>query len=342
MSVEEKRLAEALEQEVANDLRGEKAVAYEDDLNAPPSRGTKVNEPQVGFCQWSAMANEQYRPSGPREETLAPGVYEVGSDPSGLYFQRIRVVSDDLIEIDKEVGDRVLGSMRKFWASKNEYVKRGILYKRGILLWGPAGSGKTSIIALLMKELIKNGGLVILCRLASLTSYAISVFRRIEPDRNIIVIAEDIDEIVQHQGEHALLALLDGENQVENVVNVATTNYPERLGARIINRPSRFDERILVDMPNVEGRRRYLHHITRTENMPGEMLERWVEDTEGFSVAHLRELAVAVFCLQQEYETTLDRLKSMQFQLKALPEFKRMSGGFENPAQPMQAGARAR
>jgi len=291
-----------------------------------PSHPSRV--PLVSFSQWSVEPNDIFRPSGPRQQSLATGVYRIDSDNRGICFQRMRVITDSLIELEDSASLRVISSMKVFWESKQEYTKRSILYKRGILLWGPAGSGKTATIGLLTKELLGSEGIVIVCSHPGLVSEGLSILRRIEADRNLIVVLEDIDEIMEQHGEHSLLALLDGENQVDNVVMLATTNYPERLGARIINRPSRFDERILVDMPSPRARERYLRHVTASEEIDEARIARWVADTEGLSVAHLRELVVAVFCLKQPYEEVMVRLKAMQFQLKALPEFKRGPGGF--------------
>lgn len=282
----------------------------------------------VGFVQWSKEPNDVFRPSGARCEILETGVYQIDSDNYGIFFQKVKIVTDDLIELDDAVNKRVLTSMKTFWSRKAAYSKRKIIYKRGILLWGPAGSGKTATIQLLINELLRADGLVLLCRHPGLTSDAISILRRIEPDRNIIVVLEDIDEIIAVHGEHQLLALLDGENQVENVVNVATTNYPERLGARIVNRPSRFDERIFVDMPNAVARRRYLKHALRDEKISEVEIDIWVNRTKDFSVAHLRELVVAVYCLDQPFEEVLSRLSKMQFQVKPQVEFKRDPSGF--------------
>jgi hypothetical protein len=306
---------------------------YRNNSPRPPEMPQKGESPiasitQSGdFCQWSAGSNETFRPSGKRRETLPSGVYVVDADSMGPFFMRTKVVTDNLIELDDAATVRVLPSCRKFWNSKAEYVKRGVLYKRGLLLWGPAGSGKTATLALLMKDLLGKDGLVFICQNPALLSQMLAILRRIEPDRNLIVVLEDIDELVNRFGEHDMLALLDGETQIDNVVNIATTNYPERLGARIINRPSRFDERILIGMPNPQARWKYLRHITKSETMNDDTLRQWVKSTEGFSVAHLRELAVAVFCLDQPFEEVLERLSKMQYQPKALKEFSRQPIG---------------
>jgi AAA+ superfamily predicted ATPase len=294
---------------------------------ASPSQSGGSLAQGTDFCQWSSGPNETFRPSGPRRETLPSGIYRVDADNMGPFFIRTKMVTDNLIELDDAATNRVLSSIRMFWKSRPEYVKRGVLYKRGLLLWGPAGSGKTATLALLMRDLLQMDGLVFICQHPEMLSSLLAVFRRIEPMRNVIVVMEDIDELVQRFGEHDILALLDGESQIDNVVNIATTNYPERLGSRIINRPSRFDERILVDMPNDRAREKYLRHITQNEAMTEDMLTRWVKETEGFSVAHLRELVVAVFCLNQPFEEVLERLSKMQYQPKALKEFARPTMG---------------
>jgi SpoVK/Ycf46/Vps4 family AAA+-type ATPase len=213
--------------------------------------------------------------------------------------------------------------MAKFWQMEERYRKHGLLYKRGILLWGPPGGGKTATITLLNKHLLDNGGVVVMCDHPKITSMGLEALRRIEPERRIICIMEDIDEIIEKYGEHDLLALLDGENQVDRIVMLASTNYPDRLGARICNRPSRFDERIKVGMPSRAARRVYLKNLLG-ENDPD--IERWVEDTDNLSVAHLRELAAAVRCLDQNYTEVLDRLKTMKHRLKSEDGFGNKSG----------------
>jgi hypothetical protein len=50
--------------------------------------------------------------------------------------------------------------------------------------------------------------------------------------------------------------------------------------------------------------------------MDNEEIERWVDDTDQLSIAHLRELAAAVLCLGQSYESVLSRLKSMRYRPK--------------------------
>jgi hypothetical protein len=287
----------------------------DEQIKGQQSAPTSSAQSSIEFRQWQIGANDTFRPAGLTRETLPGGVYTFEQDEYGnLFIRMIKVITDSLIILPDNASERVLAGMQTFWEMEHRYRKHGLLYRRGVLLWGPPGSGKTATLMLLSKHLIESGGLVVVCTIPLLTSRGLAALRRIEPNRRIICIMEDIDEMIQNNGEHQLLALLDGENQVENIVNIATTNYPDRLGARIVNRPSRFDERILVGMPSADARRIYLRKVTG--EMSDQELGKWVGDTDQLSIAHLRELAAAVLCLGQDYQKVIARLRSMRYRPK--------------------------
>jgi ATP-dependent 26S proteasome regulatory subunit len=221
----------------------------------------------------------------------------------------------------------VLEEAERFWNNESRYRKHNLLYKRGIILFGPPGSGKTVTIKLLMQKLVNRGGIIIVVQNVPLAAMCLKAVKRIEPTRNMICIFEDIDEILHANGESHVLSMLDGEHNVDRVMNIATTNYPERLGARIINRPSRFDRRVFIDMPGPEAREYYLQKATGGTLSPDELV-RWVRDTNEMSIAHLRELVAAVYCLDQPYDEVVQRLSDMAKAVKAADEFKRGGLGF--------------
>ena len=127
----------------------------------------------------------------------------------------------------------------------------------------------------------------------------------------MICVLEDFDALVERYGENLFLAILDGEAQVDNVIFVATTNYPERLDKRFVDRPSRFDTIMYVGMPSAEARRVYFaakDPILAAD--PAEMAT-WVRKSAGFSVAHLKEMIVGVRCLGQSLDQVVTRLEEM-------------------------------
>ena len=111
-------------------------------------------------------------------------------------------------------------------------------------------------------------------------------------------------------GESQFLALLDGETQIDRVCYIATCNYPERLDKRFVDRPSRFDTVEYVGMPTAAARRAYL--LAKEPSLLGEELDQWVGRTDGFSIAHLRELIVLVRCFDRPLDAAVARLEKMR------------------------------
>ena len=300
-------------------------------MSSPPSNSARTD---LDLCQWQVGPNGMFRPAARTVEHLMPGAYSTEQDQYGPYLQMMESMSDEIVELPDSANIRVLDGIRKFWASRERYQKHGLIFKRGVLLWGPPGGGKTVGVHLLTRDLIDNGGIVIFCNTPDLTAWLLKAVRRIERDRPLIVVYEDIDEIVGKNGEHVILSLLDGEQQTDNLVSIATTNYPGRLGARIVNRPSRFDDRIFVGMPSLAARRAYLNKATGGSGV------KWAEDTEGLSIAHLRELVAAVMCLDQDYMDVLKRLRSMNERPKEVDGYRPRVVGFESN-NALQGGGRS-
>ena len=260
---------------------------------------------------WS-VSGDYYFPCEKTIETVPPGQYiPTVSDQRGPFLIRKTINLDKLVSLPDSKTDSVIQALKFFWTRKESFQKHGFLWKRGILLWGPPGSGKTSCLQQIVLEVIAMGGVSFYCVDPNVTAEVLRIFRRIEPNRPMVVIMEDIDSIVEKFGDHNLLALLDGELQIDNVVFIATTNYPEKLDKRFSKRPSRFDDVVYIGMPNKESRRMFLEKKNPRLIKNPEELDLWVRSTEGFSIAFLKEVIVAVECLGSSLSVTIERLKKM-------------------------------
>jgi SpoVK/Ycf46/Vps4 family AAA+-type ATPase len=132
---------------------------------------------------------------------------------------------------------------------------------------------------------------------------------------------EDIDAIIEIHGDSELLQWLDGSHQINKVINIATTNYPERLDRRIVSRPRRFDRIIKIEAPADKIRELYL--AKKLPDLPAAELSRWVTTTEGLSFAALAELVISVACLGNSLEETVAVLRTLDDQHPSSREFER-------------------
>ncbi len=153
----------------------------------------------------------------------------------------------------------------------------------------------------------------------------LAAIREIEERRALLTVTEDLDEYFK-PGKNSytkqVLSMYDGENQVDHVMHLATTNHPEELEDRIIQRPSRFDMVLLLGTPNRAAREAYLRNILHEELEEG-VFQQIVEDTKGLSLAHFKEYVVSVVVLERPAKATLARL---QANMKKKPSLDGKSG----------------
>jgi hypothetical protein len=288
----------------------------------------KREEDKLRKEQWSIIGSTKYLPSCRTIKELQPGVYTFLQTDLGIVLAENPLNTDDLISFPDSIFENVEKEVEKFWELGNSFKKYGFLHRRGYLFYGPAGGGKTCLTQRIIKAAISKGGLVFLCSShPSLADSGLKVFREVEPNRNIICVFEDIDAITQQYGEAEVLMLLDGENQVDKVINIATTNYPERLDKRIVARPRRFDRIIKIGMPNEKIRSVYFKEKLK---MNGADLQKWVTASEGFSFASLSELVISVKCLGNGFEDSVERLKNLTNSKYSSSEYELSKVGFES------------
>ena len=262
--------------------------------------------------QWSSSDGSTFIPTSNTTATLPPGYYEICSSMEvGLYFQKININLDNIIIFPDAVTNKVVTEISDFWNKEKRFEEFNLSYKRGILLQGCAGGGKSTTLQLVSKDVINRDGIILKFTAPELFSLGLRKIRAIQPDVPIVVLMEDLDAIINNYNESAVINILDGVDRLHKIVFLATTNFPERLEDRVLNRPSRFDKIYKIGFLSAESREIYFKSLIGEKDVTIDM-DSWVKDTENLSIAHLKELFISVVIFEDDYEESLERLKSMK------------------------------
>ncbi|KAJ2098306.1 Complex III assembly protein translocase and chaperone, partial [Coemansia sp. RSA 922] len=172
--------------------------------------------------------------------------------PFGLPRKRRLLES---VILDSGVSEGIVNDVRDFISNGKWYDDRGIPYRRGYLLYGPPGSGKTSFIQALAGELGYNICILNLSE-RGLTDDRLNHLLTVAPERSLVLL-EDVDAAFnrgRQQSEQAayqqsmvtfsgLLNALDGVASSDERIIFMTTNHIERLDPALI-RPGRVDTKV--------------------------------------------------------------------------------------------------
>ena len=268
---------------------------------------------------WGTLQDEEFVPAFTSVPKVPSGIYEVvwNRQLNQHTLKKQPFKTDELYQLPSYEIIDILRDIQNFWDRRDKYKEYNFVHKRGILMYGEPGCGKSGIIQLISKQLIENDGIIINIKdqddVDQFMDF-ITTFRKIEPNRPLIVLLEDIDSIAGENSHSTsrLLNILDGVKQIEDVVYIATTNYPEKLQDRITNRPSRFDRRYKVELPNEEIREAYIRHKLTDEDVKNVDIKEWVKRTEGMSLSHLKEVVISTIVMGREFEEVMENLEGLK------------------------------
>lgn len=258
------------------------------------------------YCNW-IYNKKSYTPAIALEivSNVKPGIYKLDND-----FNMIpqNMVSDDLyIFPDSEI-DYLLNEINKFWNRANKFKEANLIHKRGILLEGPPGTGKSSVITLLLKEVIeKYNGVVFLVNNMSdfvkTNEFLKTSFRRIEPDTFVITVIEDIDKLYNNHVEAEILDFFDGKSSIDHHLIISTSNDTSNLSDALL-RPSRIDKKIYIDYPSEETRKIFFTKKGVTNND----LDKFIQNSEELTFSELKELFIGTYVMGNDFEDTLSQI----------------------------------
>jgi hypothetical protein len=144
-----------------------------------------------------AQSGDGFFPVTEVVEKLPPGAYRCRDSNRGPYLEKMPIEIDSLLHLPDSAGEQLLAEFKKFWTLRDNFARHGFTFKRGMLLWGPPGSGKTSAIWQMTQTLVNDqSGIVLFIEAPDLSALCLSLVRRIEPARPLICVYEDIDALI--------------------------------------------------------------------------------------------------------------------------------------------------
>lgn len=167
--------------------------------------------------------------------------------------------------------------------------------KRGLLLYGPPGVGKTHSVRYLIGELVGTTIVELTGETLGALREACSIARALQP---AMIVVEDVDLIAEERDHYGgetpmlftLLNEMDGLDDDADVVFLLTTNRADLLEPALAARPGRVDQAVHIDLPDREARRRLTELYRGGLDLDLSRIDTVLDQTEGVTASFLKEL----------------------------------------------------
>jgi len=194
---------------------------------------------------------------------------------------------------------------------------------KGVLMYGPPGTGKTLLAKAIANEAQSNfisiKGPELLNKYVGESEKGVrEVFEKARANAPTVIFFDEIDSMAGERGRHSgdsgvgervvsqLLAELDGLEELEDVVVIATTNRPDLIDSALL-RPGRLDRHVHVPVPDGDARRKILEVHTRDKPLAADVdLDDLAARTEGYVGADIEAV-----CREASMAATREFIRSV-------------------------------
>lgn len=270
--------------------------------------------PQGNFFQLEYLEDENIL----EPYIVKPGIWAVQKTMQGLKLFETSFVSDKILDSfvhTKNITDKI----DCFFKNIPIYKELGFeIAKRAALLYGPAGTGKSTAISLVANTYAADKKTaVVIWHTDKFEAYTIKDFIKsfhYEGVDKLILIVEDIGgaeiESTRFKSDSSLLSLLDNQEKTFTipVFILATTNYPANFMGNLTNRPNRFDDKIEVGYPDATQRVSLLEFFSKGAVSEEAKKLMTSSSTKEFSAAHIREVIIRSKIYDKSIESVIKEM----------------------------------
>jgi cell division protease FtsH len=216
------------------------------------------------------------------------------------------VTFDDVAGVDE--AKQELAEVVEFLKEPQKFISLGARIPKGVVLMGPPGTGKT----LLAKAVSGEAGVPFFSISGSEfvemfvgvgAARVRDLFDQAKRNSPCIIFVDEVDAVGRHRGAglggshdereqtlNQILVEMDGFGTDTNIIVVAATNRPDILDPALL-RPGRFDRRVVLDRPDIKGRKGILEVHVRGKPLARDVdLEVLARGTPGFVGADIENL----------------------------------------------------
>ena len=217
-----------------------------------------------------------------------------------------KVTFEDVAGLKEAIEE--LGEIRDFLESPQKFRAMGAKIPKGVLLYGPPGTGKTLLARAVAGEagvpfFSISGSDFVEMFVGVGASRVRDLFEKAKSSAPAIIFIDEIDAVGRHRGAglggghdereqtlNQLLVELDGFDVASGVIVIAATNRPDILDPALL-RPGRFDRQVVVDRPDLRGRRAILDVHAKGKPISEDVdMQAIARQTPGFTGADLANL----------------------------------------------------
>ncbi len=271
-------------------------------------------------------------------------IFSFGSNKGKTFNKDFpKVTFDSVAGVDE--AKQELTEIVDFLKHPEKYQAMGARTPKGVLLVGPAGTGKTLLARAVAGEaqvpFISIAGSEFMEMLVGVGAARVrDLFMTAKKTQPAIIFIDEVDAIGRQRGAgimgghdereqtlNQILVEMDGFTQNEQLVVMAATNRPDILDPALV-RPGRFDRRIMIGLPDLEGRTEILKiHAKGKPFVKSVDWPRVARRTVGYSGADLENMlneAAILAARENKKEITMQHIEESATKVKLGPEKRRM------------------